>query len=272
VETRESFWSLLQHFVYDLLHFDGKFFNSLKHLLFRPGFLTSEYTRGKRAGYLNPIRMYLFVSAIFFLVVFKLTSKEVIIEKDDIQLDPTSFRSASISSYDSIQQRLPAGERDGRMLQWLNRKVYSTLEKYRGRESEFLTRMKDRFFHLLPTWMMISLPFFSLALYLLYIRKRRFYFSEHVIFSIHLYVATYLQLMVLILLNTVNGILKWDVLSWLSVTLTLAMFFYAYRAMRNFYGQSLPKTFVKYMLLGFSMIIIASFLLFALGIQSALFI
>lgn len=272
IEPRESFWSLLQHFFYDLLHFDGKFFSSVKYLLFRPGFLTSEYTRGKRASFLNPIRMYLFVSAIFFLLVFKVTSNDVIISKDDLQMNPPLFRSNSISAYDSLQQKLPPGERDGLLLQWINRRFYSTIEKYRGRESQLLSRLRDRFIHLIPTWMMISLPFFSLILYLLYFRNRRLYFSEHIIFSIHLYVAVYLQLMILIILSALNDILKWRVLSWVYVILTVAMFVHAYKAMRNFYGQSRFKTLLKYVLLGFSMMVIAIVLLFAMGLQSMIFV
>ncbi|MEO6905537.1 MAG: DUF3667 domain-containing protein, partial [Ginsengibacter sp.] len=54
----------------DVTHFDGKFFSTLKDLLFKPGFLSKEYMKGRRADYLNPIRMYLFTSFIFFLVFF----------------------------------------------------------------------------------------------------------------------------------------------------------------------------------------------------------
>lgn len=72
IETRESFWSLVKHFVYDILHFDGKFFYTLKYIFTRPGFVAAEYVRGKRTSYLHPIRMYLFTSAVFFLIFFSL--------------------------------------------------------------------------------------------------------------------------------------------------------------------------------------------------------
>lgn len=67
VEPKESAWHLIAHFFSDLFHFDGKFFSTLKLLATRPGFLTEEYVKGRRAAHLNPIRMYLFVSAAFFL-------------------------------------------------------------------------------------------------------------------------------------------------------------------------------------------------------------
>ena len=70
IEPKENFWHLVNHFVEDLTHFDGKFFITLKDLLFKPGFLSVEYLKGKRASYLHPIRMYVFTSAIFFLIFF----------------------------------------------------------------------------------------------------------------------------------------------------------------------------------------------------------
>ncbi|MGH2648347.1 MAG: DUF3667 domain-containing protein, partial [Ginsengibacter sp.] len=70
VEPEESFWHLVSHFFNDLTHFDGQFISSLKDLLFKPGFLSKEYMNGRRASYLNPIRMYLFTSFIFFLIFF----------------------------------------------------------------------------------------------------------------------------------------------------------------------------------------------------------
>ena len=67
---KQTTWGLITHFVYDIFHFDGKFFHTLKHLLFKPGFIPAEYIAGKRMRYLDPIRMYLFTSAVFFLIFF----------------------------------------------------------------------------------------------------------------------------------------------------------------------------------------------------------
>lgn len=70
IEPKETFWMLVTHFAYDIIHFDGKFFSTLKYLLKKPGFLSHEYLRGRRASYLHPIRMYVFTSAIFFIIFF----------------------------------------------------------------------------------------------------------------------------------------------------------------------------------------------------------
>ncbi len=72
IEPKETVWHLIIHFIYDITHFDGKFFNSVKYLLLKPGFLPDEYLKGKRASYLNPIKMYVFISALFFLFFFSM--------------------------------------------------------------------------------------------------------------------------------------------------------------------------------------------------------
>lgn len=70
IVPHETFWHMFTHFLYDITHFDSKFFASIKYLLLRPGFLPREYLRGRRASYLNPVKNYVFTSAIFFLLFF----------------------------------------------------------------------------------------------------------------------------------------------------------------------------------------------------------
>jgi hypothetical protein len=77
IVTKQSFWALARHFVYDIFHFDGKFFDTLKHLLFYPGRVPKEYIAGKRVHFLDPIRMYLFTSAVFFLILFSFQNVRV---------------------------------------------------------------------------------------------------------------------------------------------------------------------------------------------------
>lgn len=64
---KDHFWHLVWHFISDYFHFDGKFLNTAKAILTRPGKVTREYLDGKRKTYLHPIQMYLFVIALFFI-------------------------------------------------------------------------------------------------------------------------------------------------------------------------------------------------------------
>ncbi|MCC6287504.1 MAG: DUF3667 domain-containing protein [Chitinophagaceae bacterium] len=85
IEPKESVWHLITHFFYDITHFDGKFFSTVKYLLVRPGFLTAEYIRGKRMTYLHPIRMYVFTSAFFFLLFFSFISPHTEHSKEGLE-------------------------------------------------------------------------------------------------------------------------------------------------------------------------------------------
>ncbi|MBI1267352.1 MAG: DUF3667 domain-containing protein [Cryomorphaceae bacterium] len=71
-ETKDSAKSVghfIHHFASDYFTFDSKILKSFLPLLFKPGFLTKEFFAGRRVRYIPPMRMYLFVSIIFFLVL-----------------------------------------------------------------------------------------------------------------------------------------------------------------------------------------------------------
>lgn len=103
IETRESFWSLMKDFVFDIIHFDGNFFHTLKYLFIRPGFVAREYAEGKRASYLHPIRMYLFTSAVFFLVFFSFNNGRFFNDKGNNFLSPEDRRELVASLEQSLE-------------------------------------------------------------------------------------------------------------------------------------------------------------------------
>lgn len=107
LENNESFLGLVKHFVYDITHFDGKFFSTLKYLLLKPGFLSLEFQRGRRASYLDPIKMYVFTSALFFFVVFSMQKEDEIVQWDNASVP--AYRQSLIarmaSTTDTMQRR-----------------------------------------------------------------------------------------------------------------------------------------------------------------------
>lgn len=109
IEPAETLWGLITHFVYDITHFDGKFFSTLRYLLFKPAFLSIEYVRGRRQSYLHPIRMYVFTSALFFFVFFATKPAEV--DKADSEQTEYLARRAQLvqrlaAATDTTQRRL----------------------------------------------------------------------------------------------------------------------------------------------------------------------
>ncbi|HMO32550.1 MAG TPA: DUF3667 domain-containing protein [Lacibacter sp.] len=106
-EIRESAWDILIHFFNDITHFQGKFISSLRYLLLRPGFLSREYISGRRARYMNPIRMYVFTSAFFFLIFFLLFNPKKLVRNPN----PLSgqFETASMQVRDSALAHAATG-------------------------------------------------------------------------------------------------------------------------------------------------------------------
>lgn len=65
--TLRYFWSVILHLLDDIFSFDSRASRTLFPLMFKPGFLTNEYIAGRRVHYVPPLRLYLFVSIVFFI-------------------------------------------------------------------------------------------------------------------------------------------------------------------------------------------------------------
>lgn len=303
-EPHETFWHMVQHFLYDITHFDSKFFDSMKYLLLRPGFLPAEYIKGKRASYLNPIKKYVFTSAIFFIIFFsvfkagesldlnvekplsseeratyikkistalkkdsadlklktalqelqdttkELTYKDMMSYWDDFNffnIGKRSYKNREI--YDSVQQSLPANERDN----WLQRKLQlrnlELKKKYQLDPDNGARKMFDVFLHRLPVLLFVSLPIFALLLKLLYFRRKKFYYADHGIFSIYHYIFSFFLFLFVLGLDKLNDLIGWGVLELIVLLIFLSGGVYLFIAMRRFYGQGFFKTLLKFTLL-----------------------
>ncbi|OSZ80158.1 hypothetical protein CAP36_02555 [Chitinophagaceae bacterium IBVUCB2] len=305
VVPKETFWHMVTHFFYDITHFDSNFFHTIHHLILKPGFLSKEYMAGRRARYLHPIKMYVFTSAIFFLLFFSfftprgnftmnpdelLSSKERLIyikklqdklkkdtgniilqealrvakdtskpitEKDKytaieeeqgvIHLGPINYK--TVQEYDSLEALLPAAERDGWFMRRLTKKQIEVNNKYRKNPEEAWKKLGNNILHKLPYMLFVSLPLFALILRLVYIRRRKdFYFADHGVFTIHLYVFSFLLLLVVFIIAEIENVVRSGELEWVVILLFIGLFFYLYKAMRNFYKQRRAKTFLKFLL------------------------
>ena len=69
VAPNPTFHDLWHDFTHEMLHVDGRLFQSVKLLFLRPGFLTREHCQGRRARHIAPLRLYLIFSVLFFAAV-----------------------------------------------------------------------------------------------------------------------------------------------------------------------------------------------------------
>lgn len=386
LEPKETVWHLVNHFFQDITHFDGKFFSTVKYLITKPGFLSKEYMQGKRASYLNPIRMYVFTSAVFFVVLFSLTNSEKIMKLDEkpgkeiakgiddwqkqktkLQGELNAARSdkekdtaetidaikevdeeiaaakffygdtttrkfdakdvallvlranmdslkaagmpgniantvsgalakhdsskkrnddegdifgfspgkyASLEAYDSAQKTLPSGKRDGWLKKIAKRKMIVVNIAFKKDKRGYFEHISENFLHSFPKIFFISLPFFALMLKLVYIRRKQYYYTSHGIFTIHVYCAVFILMLIVILSNQLVGLISWH---WLQVGFTIIevgvwiyILVYLYKAMRKFYGQGRFKTIIKYLIVNFLAFIVNVLLLVLFILISAI--
>jgi len=323
VVPKETFWHMVTHFFNDITHFDGSFFTTLKDLLFKPGFLSKEYMKGRRASYLHPVRMYVFTSAIFFLLFFtffgpgdtsiqeghdepvtaaergdylkslekklardtgnialkekylrtrdtayRVTKKDILNEgldslkkKNGIQINFTNKDYRSFEEYDSVEKALPVSQRDGWIMRRIARKSIEISNKYRDNPDKAIKKFAESTLHRLPYMLLVSLPFFALILKLVYIRRKNFYYADHGVFTIHLYVFSFLLLLLVFCtgkLREVTGIKDFE---YFTAILLLILLFYLYKAMHTFYGQGRWKTFFKFLIVAFTSLIMMLILL-----------
>ncbi|HEX6225823.1 MAG TPA: DUF3667 domain-containing protein [Chryseolinea sp.] len=105
IPSRQSLGELVFNFVSSFSGYESKFFKTCRYLLFRPGFLATEYNAGKRERYFHPARMYVFISFIFFLLFFSLpddessnTNLNITTPKDDLEELREELKEAGLDS------------------------------------------------------------------------------------------------------------------------------------------------------------------------------
>ncbi|MFB0979497.1 MAG: DUF3667 domain-containing protein [Alteromonadaceae bacterium] len=64
------------HLLDDIFSFDSRATRTIFPLVTRPGFLTNQYIAGKRVHFVPPLRLYLFISIVFFITLNFLVSLE----------------------------------------------------------------------------------------------------------------------------------------------------------------------------------------------------
>src|SRR3954452_4922238 len=69
IEYRRSFRHVVADLLNEFLNWDSKFFTTIALLILKPWRLTNEVLAGKRVRYVNPLRLYLLASILFFFAV-----------------------------------------------------------------------------------------------------------------------------------------------------------------------------------------------------------
>jgi hypothetical protein len=268
---------LAKDFADEVLSVDSRLFRSLVALFVRPGFLTRQYLIGRRARFVAPLRLYIVSSLVFFFTLTLIvrpslqvdtpqTSLRALLEsviEDDTQADTLGAGAARVdtarvgaagagaSPADTVARVPPTIPDLGTIrVGWWEISLNERLERLGGlTPQQLIDTLVEGFERNLPRMMFVLLPIFALILKLLYVR-RRWYYAEHFIFSLHIH-AFFFSLFLLVLLLPA-GVWKTILLLWGVLYLALAM--------HHVYRQSLWKTAMKFFLLNalyFTVLIVA---------------
>lgn len=257
IPARQTLGELFVNFIGSFTSFESKFFTTVRYLLFKPGFLAEEYNKGRRERYYHPARAYVFISFVFFLILFWPSSDEDFDEgfSQSVSADGDTtnwhlnFTFDSISfdtrtQYDSIQNALPENKRDSRLKRVFTYRQIELQARYKHNGVLFVKDIREATSETFPKVLFYLLPIFALLLKLLYFR-RDFYYSEHLVFSIQYYNFFYLTASIAMLI----ALIPW--MNWINIVAYTWIVIYLFLAMKRVYKQGWGKTLAKYFLFCF---------------------
>ncbi len=285
------FPKVLWDMINEAFDFDSRIFRTLMPLLFMPGRLSMEYIAGRRARYVNPLRLYIFLSVIFFISISLFTDTG-----DGIQVNPTSgvnsrSRTVDDAAIEEIENPKSADDSKPRGLDrtdgefdiklengklWnvktnpitfagvfseettneLNIFLMNLVEKLDHAIKNDTSVLVEEFLNAIPQLMFILLPLFALLLKITYVFKKRYY-MEHLIVALHSHCFIFFSLLLIILFNALSEWLVehiWliDTLNWLVIILAIWIPLNIYITQKKIYAQGYVLTTMKFIFIGVS--------------------
>ncbi|SFM86529.1 DUF3667 domain-containing protein [Rugamonas rubra] len=227
----------LHEFVGHYVALEGKLLGTLWRLLFRPGLLTNEYVAGRRVRFVQPLRLYLTLSVLFFALL-KFTHGGTIQLDDDAK--PTAELAAPAAAEERHKPAAPAAKNeqvgeeqvggrvdgdidDADIARWADRvpgltKRWQHFEHLSSAEKSKV--IGDGFYHYAPYALFLMMPVFALYLKLLYLGSGKRY-GEHLLFALHSNAFAFIMLGAMTLIG--HGGVKFLLWLWLLAYLPWAM-------------------------------------------------
>jgi len=218
-ETRlhaPSFGEFLHEFIGHYVALEGRLWGTITRLLFRPGLLTTEYIAGRRKRYVEPLRLYLSLSIIFFAVL-KLTDVGL------VNVDPHVAQPEAVQQEAALEKEKAKGDVDQVqvMLERNAPGIYQSIERFNHLpDREKSAVMQAGFYKYAPYAIFLLMPLFALWLKLLYLGTGKRY-GEHLLFALHTNAFAFVMLGLFMFLP--EGFLKFVAFCWVAGYLPWAM-------------------------------------------------
>jgi hypothetical protein len=262
-----SFRHLVGDSIFDYFHFDSKFFRTIIPLIFKPGWLTIQYMLGKRKSFVQPFKLFLVISVIYFILL-PFGSEPTAVNLSPVPADSTMMQSNKTADANQLKYSLKGipitkSGRDSIKNEIETIGLHNYVEKYYPKEpgwTKLLMRQTLKIMistgqslttvleHTASKLIFLLIPVFAGLLKLFYLRRKRLYF-EHLIFSLHLHAFIFLLFIVYLLIELMFPLNIFFII--------LIILVYGFIALKTYYQQSFGKTLAKMILISMSYLLIA---------------
>lgn len=262
-----SFMEFAHEFIGHYVALEGRLWGTFARLLFRPGALTNEYMAGRRKRYVEPLRLYLTLSILFFALL-KFTGTEVVNLGDGY--NPRASSSEAGNAAKAARQAARQAEKqaareaedirkeivaDGAVVDETGKEVQleeqiksklpwvsNRVEHFRKLSPEAQKKaLSDGFYHYAPYAMFALMPLFALYLKVLYLGSGRRY-GEHLLFALHSSAFAFVMF----------AAIKLNDSSFINLVLICWLLGYLPWAMRRVYHSSKMGTLLRWTVLMFA--------------------
>lgn len=208
----------------EALGLDSRLRRTLPALLFRPGRVAAEFVAGRRARYVPPIRLYLFASFAMFLVLSVGTGVQVRgLTEDDGATSAAEGPGAAVAAEPEIDVALGGGELEASLERRISEGFQRIADDREQFSRDFLSRMAQSFFFLLPAFAGLLKVFYRRRLYV-----------HHLVFAIYLHALAFM----LVALVATPDALGFPAVTESIALVLLVMPVHLVVGMKRFYGGS----------------------------------
>jgi hypothetical protein len=223
---KDTLWALTTHFIGHYIHYDSKFWQTLKTLIVSPGKLTTAYWNKQRARYLSPISLYLFISFIFFLVFYTVLGHNIEETREITTKKAELYKSADTTKVTELT--VAQDKTTGHM----------SMNGQTSALSEDRKKAFNNTYQLLPKLFFFMVPLMAFVLKALFFRRKEYSIVHHTIFSVHIQSFYFLTLLV-----TFNQFEGW-LMDILGTAILVVPVVYTSIAIRNVYNTNWLKAVV----------------------------
>lgn len=226
LDVNQPFWKYINNFLENAYQLDGRVLQTLKYLFTRPGFLSKEYVRGRVNSYVHPLKLYMFVSIIFFS--FVLAKYSNIDYADKMASTVAAMNNVSDSANLQVKQtaNLDVQQSVGETID----KNKKSKKKFNGIDRRFYSDVYNSITKYVPFLLMLLMPLYAYILYRSNRRTEKVYLHSFV-FSIHIHTLC------LILFSIITLLFPYFK-GWMYGVLLSLFVIYNIIAVRTFYERS----------------------------------